>query len=65
VVVAYEPLGIKECGEIKAGALDALAYHFGALWEEIAECEDGGLTGDARQLKRKMRILVKRVSRQP
>jgi hypothetical protein len=65
VVVAYEPLGIEECGKTKAEALDAFAYHFGALWEEIAECEDGGLTGDARQLKRKMRTLVEGVSRQP
>jgi hypothetical protein len=65
VVVAYEPLGIEECGKTKAEALDAFAYHFGALWEEIAQCDDGGLTGEARQLKRKMRTLVESVSRQP
>jgi hypothetical protein len=65
VVVAYEPLGIEECGKTKAEALDAFAYHFGALWEQFVECEDGALTGDARQLKRKMRSLVAGVSRQP
>ena len=65
VVIAYQPLGIEECGKTKAEALDAFAYHFGAMWEQIAKADDSGLSGDARALKRKMRSLVGSVSSEP
>jgi len=64
ILISYDRLGIQECGRTKVEALDAFAYHFGALWEQVAEADDVTLTGDARQIKRAMWVLVESVDRQ-
>jgi hypothetical protein len=61
-VVGYEPLGIEESGETEFEALRAFANHFGDIWQEIAVADDGQLTSDARQLKRRLQSLVQSVS---
>lgn len=61
-LIVYEPLGIEEYGKTEKEALDAFAYHFGALWEGVAQAADRKLTKDALQLKREIRSLVKQVS---
>ena len=58
VLISYEPLGIEEHGKTEQEALEAFAYHFGALWNGIAQADDRNLTKDARKLKREMRSLV-------
>ena|SRR5713226_1614023 len=60
-LIAYEPLGIEEHGKTEKEALGAFAYHFGALWEGIAQADDRKLTKGAIQLKREIRSLVKTV----
>ncbi len=62
IVMNYEPLGIEEYGKTELAALEAFAYHFGALWEGIAQANDRKLTSEARELKQALRSLVEAVS---
>jgi len=59
----YEPLGIIAAGDTRAESLDAFRMDFAACYDLIAQEEDGHLTLDARELKKRMLALVERVEK--
>jgi hypothetical protein len=61
-VVEYEPLGLQGRGRDQDAALESFADQFRGMWEWIASADDPKLTQDARQLKRRMRGLVRSVT---
>ena len=61
-LVEYEPLGLQGRGRDQEAALESFADQFWGMWEWIASADDPKLTQDARQLKRKMRSLVRSVT---
>src|SRR5664279_117383 len=61
-LVEYEPLGLQGRGRDQEEALESFADQFWGMWEWIASADDPKLTQDARQLKRKMRSLVRSVT---
>ena len=61
-VVEYEPLGLQGRGRDQDAALEYFADQFRVMWKWIASADDPKLTQDGRQLKRKMRGLVRSVT---
>jgi hypothetical protein len=57
----YEPLGILSYAPSRAESLDAFRMDFAACWDLVAQESDEKLTADARELKRKLLNLVKKV----
>jgi hypothetical protein len=55
----YEPLGILAFGQSREEATEAFCVEFACCWEEIACEEDDNLTADARELKGRLRSIVK------
>jgi hypothetical protein len=56
-----ELLGILGYGETRAESLEAFREDFTASWDSIAQEDDGNLSDDAIELKKKLRILVSKV----
>ena len=61
----YEPLGILAYGKSRAESLRAFRMDFAACWDSIAQEDDANLTGDAKELKHKLRALVAEVNDLP
>lgn len=61
VLVTYEPLGIDVYGRDHDEAVAAFAEAFEDAWEWLEEAPSKDLTGDARELKRSFRTLVRSV----
>ena len=59
--IGYEPLDIVGYGHDEHEALESFADVFSATWDSIAGARDAELGGEARELKRKLRNLVKAV----
>jgi hypothetical protein len=59
VVASHETLGIVASGSTRAEAMQAFAHEFSVIWHEIALEDEGQLTADAIELRRKLRSLVK------
>jgi hypothetical protein len=54
-----ETFGILGYGKSRAESLDAFRMEFVACWETIASEDDSKLTDDAKELKKKLKNLVK------
>jgi len=61
----YAPLGVLAYGESRQESLEAFRTDFAACWDSLAQEDDASLTGDARELKRRLVQLVQTVTSSP
>jgi hypothetical protein len=59
--IGYEAVGIEGYGRDEQEALESFVDLFAATWDGYAAENDRGLSGDARDLKRKLVALVAKV----